>query len=117
MIKLKVEINPLRYSREEPRPTEGLLPDDNEEALVASKALSLTSNFSFVDRMSLLLISNSYTIVLTRLYGPRSRPYTSRKFSKIWPGIEPETSWLVVRRANHYAKEMVMVALNFFIWL
>ena len=43
----------------------------------------------------------AYPIGLTRLGGPRSRPYTSRKISRVEPGIEPGTSWMAVRRANH----------------
>ena len=27
--------------------------------------------------------------------------YTSRKISRLQPGIEPRTSWIAVRRANH----------------
>ena len=60
--------------------------------LVVSKALSLNLNFSFLNRIWLLLISSSYPIVLTRLGVPRSRPYTS---------------WMAVRRANHYTKQVV----------
>ena len=60
-------INPWRYSPEEPRPTEE----------VAARWQYL--NFSFLNRISLLLISSSYPIVLARLGGPRSRSYTSRK--------------------------------------
>ena len=39
-------------------------------------------SFTFLNRISLLFISSSYPIVLARLVGPRSRPYTSRKFSR-----------------------------------
>ena len=56
--------------------------------LVVSKALSLNLNFSFLNRISLLLISSSYPIVLTRLGGPRSRPNTSEKF----PGYSRESN-------------------------
>ena len=67
-------------------------------ALWLSKRLSLNLNFSFLNRISLLLISSSYPIiVLTRLGGPRSTPYTSRKISRVKPGIEPGTSWMAVR--------------------
>ena len=52
-------------------------------------------------------MSSSYPIVLTRLGGPRSRPYTSRKICRVWSGIEPGTSWMAVRRANHYTKQVV----------
>ena len=45
-------------------------------ALWFTKSLSLNLNFSFLNRISLLVISNSYPVVLTRLGGPRSRPYT-----------------------------------------
>ena len=74
-----------------------------------AKRLSLNLNFSFLNRISLLLISSSYPIVLTRLGGPLSRPYTSRKISRIQPGIEPGTSWMAVRRANHYTKQVVLL--------
>ena len=48
-----------------------------------AKRLSLKLKFSFLNRISLLLMSSSYPIVLTRLGGPRSRPYTSRKISRV----------------------------------
>ena len=60
-----------------------LLPDGSTGGLVVSKVLSLNLNFSFLNRISLLLISSSYSIGLTRLGGPRSRPYTSRKISRV----------------------------------
>ena len=69
-------------------------------ALWFAKRLSLNLNFSFLNRISLLLISSSYPLVLTRLGGTRSRPYTSRK-------IEPGTSWMAVTRVNHYTKHAV----------
>ena len=69
--------------------------------------LSLNLNFSFLNRILLLLISSSYPIVLTRLGGPHSRPYTSRKISRVEPGIKSGTSWMAVRRANHYTKQAV----------
>ena len=72
-----------------------LLPDDSTGALWLEKrvSLKLNLNFSFINRISLLLISSSYPIILTGLDGPRFRPYTSRSISRI--------SWLSVRRANH----------------
>ena len=33
--------------------------------------------------------------------------YTSRKISRIQPGIEPGTSWMAVSFANHYTKQAV----------
>ena len=51
-------------------------------ALWLTKRLSL--NFSFLNRISLLLISSSYPIVLAGLGGPRSRPLY---FQKIFWGI------------------------------
>ena len=90
----------------------GLLSDDSIGGLVVSKALSLNFNFSFLNRISLLLISSSYPVVITRLGGPRSRPYTSRKISRVQPGIEPGTSWMVVRHANHYTKQAVILLKN-----
>ena len=51
-----------------------LLSDGSTGGSLVSKLLSLNFNFSFLNRISLLLISSSYPIVLTRLGGPRSRP-------------------------------------------
>ena len=48
-------------------------------ALCLAKCLSLNLNFSFLNWILLLLISSSYPIVLTRLGGPLSRPYTFKK--------------------------------------
>ena len=44
---------------------------------------SINSNFSFLNRISLLLISSRYLVALIRLSGPRNRPYISRTFSGI----------------------------------
>ena len=44
------------------------------------KRLPLNLHFSFFKWISLLLISSSYPLILTRLHGPHSRPYTSEKF-------------------------------------
>ena len=57
--------------------------------------------------ISLLLISSSYPIVLTKLGGPRSRCYTAREISRTEPGIEPMTSGMVDRHENHYTTEAV----------
>ena len=54
-----------------------------QEALWLAKHLFLNLNFSFLNRISLLLIPNRYPIVLMRLGGPRSRTYTSRKISRV----------------------------------
>ena len=56
-----------------------MLSNGNTGYLVVRKALSLNLNFSFLNRISLLVILSSYPVVLTRLGGPRSRPYSSRK--------------------------------------
>ena len=72
------------YSSEEPRPTEMVAARLAVQGdLVVSKALSLNLNFSFLNCISLLLISSGYPIGLTRLGGPSSRPYTSRKISSV----------------------------------
>ena len=52
-------------------------------ALWLAKRLSLHLNFSFLNWISLLFILSSYPIVLTMLGGPCSRPYTSRKISRV----------------------------------
>ena len=89
-----------------------LLPDGSTGGLVVSKA-SLNLNFSFLNWILLLLISSSYPVVLTRLGGPCSRPYTSTKISMVEPGIKPRTSWMAVRCVNHYTKQTVS---HFIIW-
>ena len=61
----------------------GLLPDGSTGGLVVWKALYLNLNFNFLNRILLLLISCRYPIVLTRLGGPRSRSYTTRKISRV----------------------------------
>ena len=43
--------------------------------------------------------SSSYPIVLTRLGGPHSKPNSHLKLVEV-PGIEPATSWSVVRHAT-----------------
>ena len=50
--------------------------------------------------------SSSYPIVLTRLGGLRSRPNPHLKFVEV-PGIEPATSWSIVRHADPYTNEAV----------
>ena len=45
-----------------------------------AKRLSLTLNFSFLNRISLLLIWSTYPIVLTRLGGPVPDPILPEKF-------------------------------------
>ena len=83
-IVIKLKLNPWHYSSEEPRLTEAVAARwQYRGALWLAKRLSLNLNFSFLNRISLLLMPSSYPIVLTRLGGPRSRPYTSRKISGI----------------------------------
>ena len=65
-----------------------LLPDGSTGGMVVSKALSLNLNFNFINRISLLVMSSSYPIVCTRLGGPRSKFYISRKICRLLPGIE-----------------------------
>ena len=82
-------------------------------ALWLAKRLSLNLNFSFLNQISLVLISSIYEIILTRLGGPRSGPNTSWKISRIQSGIEPGTSWMAVRRANHYTKQAVIASIHY----
>ena len=81
--KTKLKLNPWCYSSKEPRLTEVVVPDGSIGGIVVSKTLSLNLNFSFLNWISLLLTSSSYPIVLTRLGGPHSGPYTSRKISRV----------------------------------
>ena len=88
-----------------------LLPDGSTMALWhlwLEKRINLNLNFGFLNRILLLFIS----IVLARLGGPHSRPYTTRKISRVQPRIEPGTSWMAVRCANHYTKQVVKYALE-----
>ena len=48
-----------------------------------AKCLSLNLNFSFLNWILLLFISSGYPIVIMRLGGLHSRPYTSRKISRV----------------------------------
>ena len=59
---------------------------------------SLNLNFSFLNWISLFLISSSYPIVLTRLGEPRSRSNSllPEKICSAWPGLEPATSEIVI---------------------
>ena len=66
-------------------------------ALWLAERYPLNLNFRFLKLISLLLILTSYSIVLTRLCGLCSRSHTSRKNSRVYPGIEPGTSWMAVR--------------------
>ena len=76
---------------------QALQPRRAKGALWLGKRLSLNINFSFLNRISPLLVSSSDPIVLMRLGGSRSRPYTSRKISRVQPGIESGTFWMAVR--------------------
>ena len=51
---------------------------------MVSKELSLNLDFSFLNRIFLLLISTSYPVVLKRLGGPCSKSYIPRKISGRW---------------------------------
>ena len=52
---LKLKLNPWRYSSKEPRPTSGCCQMALQGALWLAKRLSLNFNFSFLNRISLLL--------------------------------------------------------------
>ena len=101
----EIKLNPYLYSSKELWLTEAVAANESAGSLVVSKVLSLNLNFSFLNWISLLLVSKSHPIVLTRLGGPCSRPYTYRKISMVYLGIKPRTSWMTVRCANHYTKE------------
>ena len=60
---LTKKLNPWRYSLDR---LKRMLPDGD---LVVSNVLSLNLNFRFLNRISLLLISSSFPMVLTRLNG------------------------------------------------
>jgi hypothetical protein len=57
-------------------------------------------NLGFLDPEQLLFHSNSFSVILTRLSGPRSRPTTSQK-NFVAPGIEPGISESVARNFDH----------------
>ena len=56
---------------------------DQYRGLVVSKTLSLKLNFSFLSRISLLLLTSSYPIVLTRLGRTVSDPILPEKFLEL----------------------------------
>ena len=82
-----------------------LLLDGSAGDLVVIKELSLNLDFIFLNRISQLLISCNYPIVLTRLDGPRFRSYIPRKKIRAYPGTEPWISGIVVSHAKHYPTE------------
>ena len=57
-----------------------LLPDGSTGGLVVSKALSLNLNFSFLNRISLLLISSSYQLASRGWVDPVPDPILPEKF-------------------------------------
>ena len=74
---ISFKLNPWRYSPKEPRPTEAVAARwQYRGALWLAKLLSL----SFLNRISLLLISCSYPIVLTRLGGSVPDPIFPERF-------------------------------------
>ena len=80
---IKIKLNPWRYSSEESTPTEAVAAKWQYRGFVVINALSLNLNYSFLNRISLLLISNSYPIILARLGESRSRlPETFQGFSR-----------------------------------
>ena len=77
-------------------------------ALWLAKRLSLNLNFIFLNRtryfayqVATRLSSRGWVDHVPTLY------CNSRKISRVQPGIEPGTSWMAVRRANHYTKHVV----------
>ena len=58
-----------------------LLSCDSTGAKWLVQCYSLNLNFSFLNRISLLLISSSYSFDLMRLSGPHARPKVGIKFS------------------------------------
>ena len=74
-----------------------LLPDGSTGSLVVNKAVSLNLNFSFLNRISLLLTSSSYPIVLTSLGKLRSRPHIIIKISSVYSReSNPEPRMIVI---------------------
>ena len=107
---------PWRYSSEEPRSTEVVAARWHYRGLCGQQS-AYPSNLISVFLTGFHYFSSSYSFVLTRLGGPRSRPYTSKKISRVQLGIEPWTSWMAVRCANHYTKQVVQIIYNRLIWL
>ena len=79
--KNKEKINLWCYSPEEPRLTVVVAARwQYREPCGYQRTYPSTLISVFLTEFSLLLISSSYPIVLTRLGGPRSKPYTPEKF-------------------------------------
>ena len=62
-------------------------------------------------KISTLLISSSYTIVLERLGGPHSKPYRLLPEKFLEYSREPNPGVLDGRRANHYTKNVLKLRL------
>ena len=71
--------------------------------------VSKTLNFNFPNWISLLLISSSYPIVLTRLGGPIPDPILLEKFLEYSQESNPGPLGVAVRRVNHDTKELVIL--------
>ena len=108
-----IKLNPWHYSSEEPRPTEVVAARWQYRGPCGQQSAYPSTLICFLNRILLFIISSSYPIALMRLGRPRSRPYTSIKISRVKPGIEPGTSWMAVRRANHYTKQAVNVHITY----
>ena len=77
-------------------------------ALWLAKHLSLNHNFSFLNRISLLLIQVAIQMSSRGWVDPVPDPILPEKFLGYSRGIELGTSWIAVRRANHYTKQVVI---------
>ena len=85
-----------------------LLPDGSTGDFVVNKEFIPQFNCSFLNRISLLLISSSYPNYPHETgWTPFQTLYFQKNFY-IYPGIEPDTSRMAVRRANHYTKQVVL---------
>ena len=88
-----------------------LLPDGGTGALCLAECLSLNLNFSFLNRILLLHIEVAIQLSSRGWVDPVPDHILPEKFLEqaLQPGIEPGTSWMAVRRANHYTKQVVIL--------
>ena len=98
--------NPWRYSPEQPRPTEVVASIWQYRGPCCQQSAYPSTLICFLNRISVLFIQVATQLSSRGWVGPVQDPILPEKFVG-QPGIEPGTSWMAVRRANHYTKQAV----------
>ena len=82
-------------------------------ALWLAKRLSLNLNFSFLNRIRYFSYQVATQSSSRGWVDPVPDPILPEKFLGYSRGIAPGTSWMAVRRANHYTKQAVKPHINY----